>query len=188
MRLFERAMRRAGLPLKLSEGFNPRPQVSFPVALALGVESVAELFEAELTHWVSTTRAKVAVEREMPRGISISSVQSVGYGEKANVVACEYSVKMGVVPAEFAARLRGFLDARSAVVTRETKAGAKRIDVRNFVRRAQLDGDILRLDLSMSPAGSVRPEEVLEAVLQGPAEALAPLAITRTRLDLSSPP
>ncbi len=187
MRLFERAMRRAGLPLKMSEGFNPRPQLSFPVALALGVESRCEIVEAEMTEWVSPRRVKESLAARMPEGIGIVSVQSVGYGEKAEVVGTEFSVEMGTVPDDLSSRLAGFLNSSEAYVERAGKSGAKRVNVRCYVKDARLDGKTLTMSLSVSPAGSVRPEEVLEAVLGGPFRALAPLAVTRTRLDFKPP-
>ena len=188
MRLFERALRRSGLPLKLSEGFNPRPHLSFPMALALGVRSRAEILEVELTEWVSPRQAGLRLQGQLPGGIAITGAQSVQYGEKAEVAASEYSVKMGAVPPDFGARLEGFMSSRSAVVERSTKSGAKQVNVREFVKSARLDGGTLSLVLGVSPAGSVRPEEVLEGIMQGPIGALAPLEVTRIRLDLSSPP
>jgi len=187
MRLFERALRRAGLPLKLSEGFNPRPQVSFPLALALGVESRAEIVEFELTEWVSPRRVREKLERQLPEGIGISSGQSVAYGEKAEVVASEFSVEMGTPPPDFEARLAAFMAAATVMLERSGKSAGKRLNVRSFVRAAHFDGKTLRLDLSVSPAGSVRPDEVIQAVLGRPLDDAAPLRITRTRLDLSPP-
>ena len=48
MRLFQRAFKRAGLPLKHTQGFNPRPSVSIALPLSVGVESVCELLDFEL--------------------------------------------------------------------------------------------------------------------------------------------
>lgn len=188
MRLFERALRRSGLPLKLSEGFNPRAVLSFPAALALGTESRGEFADVELTQWVSPGRAKAAVGRRMPPGIEVFGVQSIEYGEKAEVVAAQYCVRLGVVPEGFASRLDAFMASDCSTIERTGKSGTKLVNVRSFVRDARLDGDTVRLVVSVSPAGSVRPEEVLEAIVGGPARTLAPLRVTRTRLELSSPP
>ena len=49
MRTFERALRRTGLPLRMSEGFNPRPRLSFPAALPVGIEGLNEIMEFDLT-------------------------------------------------------------------------------------------------------------------------------------------
>lgn len=48
MRLFQRAFKRAGLPLTHTQGFNPRPSVSIALPLSLGVESQCELLDFEL--------------------------------------------------------------------------------------------------------------------------------------------
>ena len=48
MRVFQRAFKRAGLPLKHTQGFNPRPSVSIALPLSVGVESVCELLDFEL--------------------------------------------------------------------------------------------------------------------------------------------
>ena len=53
MRLFERAFRRTGLPLRMTEGYNPHPVISFPTALALGIESLDEVVEFELSRWTA---------------------------------------------------------------------------------------------------------------------------------------
>ena len=48
MRLFQRAFKRAGLPLTHTQGFNPRPSVSIALPLSVGVESVCELLDFDL--------------------------------------------------------------------------------------------------------------------------------------------
>ena len=50
MRVFQRAFKRAGLPLTHTQGFNPRPSVSIALPLSLGVESWCELLDFELEH------------------------------------------------------------------------------------------------------------------------------------------
>lgn len=187
MRLLERALRRSGLRMKLSEGFNPRPCLSFPAALALGVESRSEIVEVELVEWISPSRALQLLGGELPEGLKVLRAESVTYGEKAEVSKAHYSVKLGRVPAGLPGKIEEFMRASAVPFDRATKSGNKRIDIRGFVRSVQLDGDTLQMELSVSPAGSVRPEEVLEAMLREPPMTLAPLAITRTCLELAPP-
>ncbi|MCD6405578.1 MAG: DUF2344 domain-containing protein [Planctomycetes bacterium] len=188
MRLFERALRRVGLPLVFSAGFNPRPQISFPVALALGVESKAEILEVELDRWVSPRRVKESLERELPEGIGIASVQSVNFREKAKVIGTQFCVEIDAVPEDFEARLDAFLAKDEAYVERVSKSGKKRINVREYVAYARLVGGSLHLGLRTSPTGSVRPQEVLSALLECPAEKLPALRLTRTSLQLAASP
>lgn len=74
MRLFARAMRRAGLPLKLSEGFSPHPRLSLARALKLGVESDREQGSIVLKEFVRTDEVRRLLQEQMPGGIEILSV------------------------------------------------------------------------------------------------------------------
>lgn len=72
MRLLTRALRRAGLPLKISEGFNPHPKLSIKRALKLGVESDNEEAVVVLTEHVEPKQFKERLESQLPSGISVN--------------------------------------------------------------------------------------------------------------------
>ena len=74
MRLWQRALNRAGVPLAYSEGFNPHPRMSLAAPLALGVTSEAELMDIVLARWSSPHSFTSAVSRQLPRGIEIRQV------------------------------------------------------------------------------------------------------------------
>ncbi len=75
MRLFMRAMRRADLPLKLSEGFSPHPKLSFKRALKLGVESEQEEASIVLRFPVEPENFKTSLQKQLPEGIKVKDVQ-----------------------------------------------------------------------------------------------------------------
>jgi radical SAM-linked protein len=75
MRLFVRAMRRAELPLKLSQGFNPHPKLSLKRALKLGVESQEEGAVILLNFPVTPDNFKDRLQKQLPEGIEIKDVQ-----------------------------------------------------------------------------------------------------------------
>ena len=68
--VFHRALRRAGLPLRFSEGFHPMPKVSFPEALPVGIESLDEMMQIELAQPVSSVEIMDVAERHTPPGIA----------------------------------------------------------------------------------------------------------------------
>jgi len=76
MRLFMRAMRRAELPLKISEGFSPRPKLSIARALKLGLESENEEAAVELKEFVRPQDFKTRLQMQLPQGITIKEVFS----------------------------------------------------------------------------------------------------------------
>jgi len=75
MRLLTRAMRRAGLPLKMSEGFSPHPKLSLKRALKLGLESESEEGSIVLRLPVEEQDFKNKLQEQLPEGIEIKNVQ-----------------------------------------------------------------------------------------------------------------
>ena len=75
MRLFTRAMRRAELPLKMSEGFSPHPKLSLKRALKLGVESEHEEASIVLRFPVAPEDFKHRLQKQLPEGIQVKDVQ-----------------------------------------------------------------------------------------------------------------
>ena len=77
MRAFQRAVRRAGLPVRLTEGFNPRPRIVFPVALEVGVASLDEVAEIELTQCVASPEIHQRLSRALPPGLVLKTVKDL---------------------------------------------------------------------------------------------------------------
>ncbi len=75
MRLFMRALRRAGLPVKMTEGFNPHPKLSIKRALKLGIESDNEEASVVLKNQISHEDFKDRLQQQLPQGIEIKNVE-----------------------------------------------------------------------------------------------------------------
>ena len=75
MRLFVRAMRRADLPLKLTQGFSPHPKLSIKRALKLGLESVQEEAAIVLKEQVDPIDFKNRLQQQLPKGVEIKNVE-----------------------------------------------------------------------------------------------------------------
>lgn len=75
MRLLMRAMRRAGLPLKLSQGFSPHPKLSIKRALKLGLESDNEEASITLKESMAPQDFKERLQQQLPEGIEIKDAQ-----------------------------------------------------------------------------------------------------------------
>jgi radical SAM-linked protein len=75
MRLLTRAMRRADLPLKITEGFNPHPKLSIKRALKLGLESENEEGSILLKERISPDSFRDRLQKQLPEGIEIKNVK-----------------------------------------------------------------------------------------------------------------
>ena len=75
MRLLMRALRRAGIPIKFSEGFNPHPKLSIKRALKLGLESEQEEATVVLREFIHPQDFKEKLQQQLPKGIEIKNAE-----------------------------------------------------------------------------------------------------------------
>jgi radical SAM-linked protein len=71
VRLFQRAIRRAGLPVTLSQGFTPHYKIGFSNALKLGVESEGEIAVFAIDNWMDPVEFKIRLNEKLPEGIKV---------------------------------------------------------------------------------------------------------------------
>ncbi len=77
LRLWQRALHRAGISLAYSEGFSPHPRISLAAPLPIGVTSQAELMGVLCTQWVSPHFFTATVSQQLPLGIEILQVYQI---------------------------------------------------------------------------------------------------------------
>jgi radical SAM-linked protein len=151
MRLFQRAFKRAGLPLKHSQGFSPRPLVSIALPLSVGVESVCELLDFELEgESVPCTDIMERLNPMLVEGITVRDVYENGAKIKhlaylSCVVALEYD---GGIPNGAAERIKQLFERGELNVIKKGKNGPTEQDIipmiKNFEVRAA-DANTLEL-------------------------------------------
>lgn len=71
MRAFQRAVRRAGLPISYSQGFNPHMKISWGQALKVGATSDSEFAELQFEGWINPKEARQRLNHTLPRGLEI---------------------------------------------------------------------------------------------------------------------
>jgi radical SAM-linked protein len=190
MRLWERALRRAGISLAYSEGFSPHPRISLAAPLPIGVTSEAEFMDVFLARWVSPHSFIRGVTQQLPRGIDIKEVWVIGQRVKSlqsQVRYAEYRVEVesDKMPEEIRALLRSFLSAEHLPWQHSRDTGVRRYDLRALVddlwladwQRHQF---ALGMRLRCDHTGAGRPEQVAAALV------LHPRSIHRTKLILAS--
>jgi len=136
-RAFERAVRRAGLPVARSHGFSPHPRLSWVGAAPTGTASEAEYVEIGLTTEEPPERLVEELDAALPTGLDVlAAVRTVpGTPSLADLIdASRWRIELPQVrPDELAAALRKFLAEESVIVDRATKNGPRPVDVRAAV-------------------------------------------------------
>jgi radical SAM-linked protein len=184
MRLWERAMRRAGLPLRMSEGFNPRPRFSLSEPRSVGVASDAELLEFELADWVSPETLLDRLRRQLPESIVADSLDLVRPSDKARPEAVVYLAALPEPVTDLADRVAQVLALATAPIVRRRPTGDKSLDARPFIESLAAEGQQVRMVLRTGPGGTVRPDEVLR-LLGLQADAVARTDIKRIEIRLA---
>lgn len=176
MRTFERACRRARLPLKYSGGYNPRPHLSFAAPLGVGVSSRAELVEVGLERPIPPEEVREKLSPELPEGFSVVEVAEIPAWAPAlmsRVRLASYEIDFQPEPypgaEELAAKTRQFLRQEHIPVVRETPKGRKEKNIRPGIygMQAALAPPHVTVDvfLAAGSEGHIRPDELLEAYL-----------------------
>lgn len=184
-RTWERLLRRAGLKLAFSEGFHPKPKISFPSALALGIVALEEIVEMDLVGSVDISQARESIQQQMPDGMQLLSFVELPPGAgKALMIAASYEVQLSDSDAQVAGQqIDSLRAAGQVVIDRDGKTFSAKFGDPLF--EIQCEGDVLRFTLPTTAQGSLRPSELLEAL--SIAHVLPEGAVlTRTRVHLAA--
>ena len=168
LRCLERTLRRAQIPMAVSQGFNPRPKIVFALALALGIEGRREVVELELAEPMEPAEVLDAWRDVSPPGLDWVDVEAVAPGRSApQVEAVQYFLEVPVDRQEATrSRLAALLASTQWPYTRHREGRDVAIDVRPFLLGAELGIPlgVLRFRMKITPNGSARPEEVIDAL------------------------
>jgi radical SAM-linked protein len=145
-RAFERALRRAEIPMAYSSGFTPHPRISYLGAAPTGVASEAEYVEIALQTRVDVEELRDRIDAVLPDGLDIvEAVEAAGGGFADRLEASLWRIELpGVSPAPAAAALAAFLATTTCPVERLTKDGRREVDARAAViSAAVIPGEVI---------------------------------------------
>ena len=174
-RAFERAVRRAGVPIAYSQGFTPHPKISYASAAPTGVASEAEYLEIGLQARMDPARVREVLDAALSPGLDVvGAVEADGEPLAERIDASHWRIELPELDTDrVAAAVTAFLGAGEVVVDKVTKQGRRRQDVRSAVVRADVSGPGSAPDAAVAErcaildlvvrqvTPSVRPDDVL---------------------------
>jgi radical SAM-linked protein len=191
MRMWERVLRRAELPLAYSEGFSPHPRISLAVPLALGVTSDAELMDIYVTRWVSPHWFTANASRQLPPAVKIMGAYPVALtmpSLQSQVRQAEYRAEVAAEtePEGIESAIAHLLALEHLPWHHQRDTGERNYDLRALIDDVWLIGwqessGMIGLRLRCDSSGSGRPEQVILAL----GLKHYPLSIHRTKLILA---
>jgi radical SAM-linked protein len=168
--MWERALRRAEVPVAYSEGFSPRPKLSFGLALSTGHESLGEYLDVDLARPDTVESLPARLTPALPVGIDCLAGMDLVGGEPSlqqDVTACLWEMELDGIDADAVAEAVAVaLAAPSLVVTRTRKGQPVTDDVRPAILSLTACGAVITADVATQPRG-LRPGELLDACFPG---------------------
>jgi len=176
-----RAISRAGIPIKFSEGFHPKPKISFEDPLPVGLESLNEKFYLSLRGDVKPQRIVNPLNKNLPKGLNVFSCQlAPAKAVSKELPSATYLVtkKDGFFDEK---DLKCFIKNREFVITRTgSKGKTKKIDLKEMVLKIELHApNRLKMTLRTEPGRTVRPFEVIEKIFCMPVEEIKQAEIVK---------
>lgn len=175
MRYFQKAIRRSGLPIRYSEGFNPHQIMSFAAPLGVGITSEGEYLDIELKDAVPGREALSRLQATMVEGMEIKQFKYLPEktpNAMSSLAAASYILSYKH-PEQFSyslselldAKKRFFDDADEIMIVKKTKKGERELDLKPLVFSFSIvekQGDIrFELLVSTGSVDNIKPELVL---------------------------
>lgn len=187
-KLWERAARRAELPLAYSQGFHPQPKMSLAAALPLGLSSTCEVLDMRLERDIELDGLSARLNATLPPGIQVTNVEQVDERAPAlqtQVASAEYEVELKepVDPSELKRRIESVMESRSIPRERRGKSYDLRPLIEALTPAPLPAGEGIRMRLAAREGATGRPDEVLDVL----GIAFEETRIERTRLIFNVP-
>ena len=193
LKLFQRACVRAGMDMRYSRGFNPRPKMSLPLPRTVGVKSEDDVVCLQVnrdsngpvvTDYQGGIKADLA--GQLPDGCELLSVEVAESNVSFQPVSATYilSVTPDFIEGGGKSRIESLMQSNTCNIQRRTNPKnprVKNINVRPFLKSIEIKDGQIMVECEISPDGTIRVEEILKLLELGEEKLTAP--ITRTNVQ-----
>ena len=185
MRAMQRALRRSGLPLRYSQGFNPHILVTFAAPLSVGMPGKREVMEVpiegEMTGEAFLEKLSDALPPDLPC-LSARPVDERHPAPMALLAAAIYQAELETAPERFSETVEKYLAQKEIPAIRKTKTGMKPCDLRPMIYGLSLNGNTLTMVLALCEQATCKPDLLLSSLFEFAGTERPRSLITRTQL------
>ena len=172
MRYFQKAIRRAEIPIAFTSGYSTHMIMSFANPLGVGLTSDGEYFDIELTESIASKEAVRRLNEQMVDGMEIVSFVQIPDDKKSKgmsiVAGADYlsSVKNGSLPEDLAEKLEAFYAQNEICVVKKTKKSEKEVDIRPMIYKLECRDGKIYMRVAAGSVQNLKPELVTEAFVR----------------------
>jgi radical SAM-linked protein len=187
MSTMRRALLRAGIELKYSEGFNPHPYMSVALPLSVGSSSICELMDIGVANDISPDGLPEAINPVLPDGLEVSEayIPERKFSEIAWVGISGSLYYDAGTPQDIAEKLTARFSVEHIIISKKTKSGISDIDISPYIRDTCFSrpGEVVMSARISAQNPSINPDNLISA-LNGGYEALMPDFHDFTRIEI----
>ena len=167
MRAMQRALRRSGLPLRYSQGFNPHILLNLAAPLSVGMPGKREIMEVPLDKDVKPEEFIQKLSAALPPDLPCLSAHSVDDrhpAPMAQLSAALYEAEFDELPENFQSTVEAFLRQTEIPAIRKTKSGMKPCDIRPMIYGLNVNGNKLQMLLALCEKATCKPDLLLSSL------------------------
>lgn len=185
MRTFERAIRRAGLPVHWSQGFNPRPQMTFALPIGVGLATEDDYLDIQLTEPLEPTEVLKRLNPCLPSGFELLAAGPVE-ASKISLMSLVQAADYRLSAPGLAAAWRNIPVTQPLIVEKFSKGRTLEVDIRPLILNLEIKSEAeIVLRVKAGSSANLRPDLFLAALkVYGDLSALAAADCEVTRLGL----
>ncbi len=199
MRYFQKAMRRADVNIRYSEGFSPHQIMSFAAPLGVGLTSNGEYMDIEVHSTGSSAEMVRRLNEVMVEGFEVLSYRRLpdGAGNAMSLVDCaDYTVRFrnGYEPEDlegFFVGLEAFYGRESIPIVKKTKKGERQLDLKPLIYQLQVlredERPAVAMRVSTGSTDNIKPELVLETYCREIGMEITPFTFEVQREEIYAP-
>ncbi len=168
LKVFQRSIKRAKLPIAYSQGFNPHQQMSFAIPLPLGATSDSEFIDIALTNEVEPDAIRQALNDQLPDGVCIRVARKLQDNEKngaAALIAATYDITLNEPIENIQATLETMLACEEMPFEKTSKNKTKTINIRPMIYELQSigtdDSVVLRATIATGSMENLKPDHLV---------------------------
>lgn len=186
-RAVQRALRRSGLPVAYSKGFNPHILVTFASALATGASGDREIMDVTMESQVSEEEFLTAMNRAMPADMQLSAARALDDKHPALMAILTAAAYRITIRDEAAAKrminaIPAFLAREEIMAVRKTKTGMKDTNIKPLIYALTGEGNILNATLALTERETCKPSMLTEALSRFTGDETPEILVHRTGL------
>ena len=169
MRAMQRALRRSGLPLRYSQGFNPHILLNFAAPLSVGMPGEREVMEVPIEGKMDAALFKEQLSKALPPDLPCLSVHAVDDrhpAPMAQLTAATYEAEMESVPEGLGEALEKFIALPEIPAIRKTKSGMKPCDLKPMIYQLSLREKKLIMTLALCEKATCKPDLLLSSLFE----------------------